>query len=346
MQGDVPQEPVVQGVQPETQGVAQVPQQPSVTPPVVPQTPSEPTIPAEPKKGLKTKKSVIYLLLLFVLIIVVYAVFIAITYRNCSKTTPKVCEINKCDFSLVGFNLLSIKKHDCCGNETCEIGEAYPECIDCPNCDDANICTVDSYDYFDEHKCINKPILDVACCGNALCEEGYETNSDCSKDCPNCDDDSRLTVDSFNYETQKCEHIVTHYFIEDFEAGEVRWESGGEGSWAVHNYDSNSVLKGVGYKWINTGNNEWGNYNFESKIKLVKGTLHILYRLSDVGRYFIVINEDVLSLGKTIFPNTHTKLEKANTFISLNVWHTINIVGKGHRTRVYVDDALMIDYMD
>lgn len=53
------------------------------------------------------------------------------------------------------------------------------------------------------------------CCGNTLCEEGYETNSDCPTDCPNCDDNSGLTVDSFNYKTQQCENIVTHYFIDD-----------------------------------------------------------------------------------------------------------------------------------
>ena len=110
--------------------------------------------------------------------------------------------------------------------------------------------------------------------------------------------------------------------------------------------DGNYVLKGLGYKWNSIGNDEWDDYNFESKIKLVKGGMHIIYRVSDVGRYYIGISEDVASLGKTIFPNDHTKLENIDTPISLNTWHTINIIGKGSNIKVYVDNELMIDHTD
>jgi len=96
-------------------------------------------------------------------------------------------------------------KDDCCGNKICEVGEVYLECMDCPNCDDENKCTSDSYDY-NKHECVNKPILDVVCCGNTLCEEGYETNSDCPKDCPSCDDANECTKDSYDYDGQKCIH--------------------------------------------------------------------------------------------------------------------------------------------
>lgn len=196
MEGTAPQIPITQ-----------VPQ----APPVVPQIPPELTEqipPLNPEKGLKTKKSLIYIIILPVLIIMVYIIFIAIAYWNCSKITPKACEINKCGFSLSGFNLTSDIKDDCCGNKICEAGEAYPECMDCPNCDDENKCTSDSYDY-NNNECVNEPILDVVCCGNTLCEEGYETNSDCQKDCPSCDDANACTKDSYDYDEQKCIHELT-----------------------------------------------------------------------------------------------------------------------------------------
>ena len=57
------------------------------------------------------------------------------------------CKDNKCIYSPVS---------GCCGNEKCETGETYESCAgDCPNCDDANDCTKDSYDYH-EQKCVYK----------------------------------------------------------------------------------------------------------------------------------------------------------------------------------------------
>ena len=92
---------------------------------------------------------------------------------------------------------------NCCGNEICEVGETYPECVaDCPNCDDKNNCTVDEYDYY-EQECVSIPILDIVCCGNGLCELG-ETYSNCTRDCPNCDDNNECTADSYDYHEQKC----------------------------------------------------------------------------------------------------------------------------------------------
>ena len=104
------------------------------------------------------------------------------------------CVDNKCSYTPIS---------DCCGNEICEVGETYENCSnDCPNCDDVNECTKDSYDYH-EQKCVNTIIPNVICCGNGACEIG-ETYSNCAQDCPNCDDDNECTVDSYDYHEQKC----------------------------------------------------------------------------------------------------------------------------------------------
>lgn len=104
------------------------------------------------------------------------------------------CTNNKCVYSPIT---------DCCGNDICEVGETYPECVaDCPNCDDDDKCTEDSYDYH-KQECVNKPILDKVCCGNDLCEIG-ETYESCTRDCPNCDDKDKCTEDSYDYHKQEC----------------------------------------------------------------------------------------------------------------------------------------------
>jgi len=43
------------------------------------------------------------------------------------------------------------------------------------------------------------------CCGNTKCEVG-ETSSDCSTDCPSCDDNSECTKDSYDYDEGQCVH--------------------------------------------------------------------------------------------------------------------------------------------
>ena len=60
----------------------------------------------------------------------------------CSKETNYVC-VNQ-------------KITPCDGNGICEKGE-FETSLDCPKCDDQNICTDDSYD-FDSQKCINNDI--------------------------------------------------------------------------------------------------------------------------------------------------------------------------------------------
>jgi len=96
---------------------------------------------------------------------------------------------------------------DCCGNKICEVKENYETCpADCPNCDDSNECTKDSYDYH-QQKCLNAPILTRVCCGNTVCETG-ETYQNCARDCPNCDDDNKCTKDSYDYYQRKCVNKV------------------------------------------------------------------------------------------------------------------------------------------
>jgi len=149
------------------------------------------------------KKGVIIGIVIGIIVVVVIGIFmIRYAGRECKTDSDCLtkncftvqCTDNKCVYSPIV---------DCCGNEICELGETYENCTrDCPNCDDDNECTKDSYDYH-EQKCVNKPILNVVCCGNGVCEMG-ENFENCNFDCLNCDDKNNCTIDEYDYNEQKC----------------------------------------------------------------------------------------------------------------------------------------------
>ncbi len=144
------------------------------------------------------------------------------------------CTDNNCIYSPIS---------DCCGNDKCEPGEIYENCVaDCPNCDDKNDCTIDEYDYHEE-KCINTPILDVVCCGNGVCDTG-ETYSNCARDCPNCDDKNKCTADSYDHHNKVCinEPIVPCCGNKICEETET-----------VASCSEDCVLEEGGYVWIAMG---------------------------------------------------------------------------------------------
>ncbi len=98
---------------------------------------------------------------------------------------------------------------NCCSNKICETGESYLSCAaDCPNCEDNNDCTIDSYDHH-KQQCVYAPVIDKVCCGNGICEL-EETHITCMKDCPDCNDRNECTKDQYDYYAQKClNQIIT-----------------------------------------------------------------------------------------------------------------------------------------
>lgn len=88
---------------------------------------------------------------------------------ECDFTKCEVLDEEECECKISLF---------CDGNGICEPGE-YPGSEDCPECDDGDPCTQDSYDY-ELSSCAYESIF--PCCGNMECEEG-ETEESCPDDC-------------------------------------------------------------------------------------------------------------------------------------------------------------------
>ncbi len=146
-------------------------------------------------------KSGFYLLLTFVVFAILFLSG-CVEKKECEKAADcaaRTCLSAECRNGQCSYSPLP----NCCGNEKCEVGETYISCADdCPNCDDLNKCTMDSYDYHGQ-KCANTAIPNQICCGNKLCETG-ESYEACAQDCPNCDDRNACTIDSFDYYNNKC----------------------------------------------------------------------------------------------------------------------------------------------
>ncbi len=123
---------------------------------------------------MKNKK---YILGILILILIVFIISCAEKECKVKEDCPdKTCFTKDC----IDYNCSYSKIIPCCGNEKCEIGETNSECVaDCPNCDDKDKCTEDSFDY-KQHKCLNEEI--IPCCGNGICQTG-ETYKECADDC-------------------------------------------------------------------------------------------------------------------------------------------------------------------
>jgi len=69
----------------------------------------------------------------------------------------------------------------------------------CPDCDDANACTIDSCSVDTDYACIHDEI--IPCCGDGLCDLG-ESHYTCD-DCPRCES-ADCEISRFNHSLQKC----------------------------------------------------------------------------------------------------------------------------------------------
>ncbi len=213
-------------------------------------------------------------------------------------------------------------------------------------------CEINSQCNFSLSGFISTSDLKENCCGNALCEEGFETNSDCPTDCPNCDDNSRLTVDSFNYKTQECENVATHYFIEDFEEGKTSIDK--KVNWKIIDDQGDKVLDcpgkeigGVQNDWANFGFADWTNYKSELSFKLVENLegfgLHFFSK-GEQG-YIVDIRERKITLKKGGQQGrVEVSLEPFD--FELDKWYVLKTEKLKNNIKIYIDDVVVLEYTD
>lgn len=138
-------------------------------------------------------------------------------------------------------------------------------------------------------------------------------------------------------------------FTDDFEQGLASpwdWEEG----WTVDETEEGHVLHGAGHIWARLMPVEdLGRIDsFEFRVKLLKGSVHINYRLGMSGsRYFVRLESERLSFLKMGGAQTvPTELVSKNLPVTFGRWHAIRITGSENHFQVYLDEELVVAYTD
>lgn len=135
-------------------------------------------------------------------------------------------------------------------------------------------------------------------------------------------------------------------YREDFETGQAEgWnlESGWEVAPAPQ---SGKALRGRGHAWATYARDAWGDCAVRLRVNLLKGGLHLNYRVSGVKRYLIGFDEQGISLSKTVAEGQHPRLRFVPEPYRLGYWHWILIVGKGNTLAIYVNGQCRITHTD
>ncbi|OGO24875.1 MAG: hypothetical protein A2Y54_04930 [Chloroflexi bacterium RBG_16_51_16] len=126
-------------------------------------------------------------------------------------------------------------------------------------------------------------------------------------------------------------------YQEDFNDGQAQgWEL--EPGWSVKEDGGNYVLAGEGHVWARSNQYLEGDYRLAFRLKLIRGTIHLIDRNNEIGRYFIGFTSSSSSLNMQFWPDEfHQDLEHSDRSHSLLAWHDIEIVSTGNTLSFHVD---------
>jgi len=134
-------------------------------------------------------------------------------------------------------------------------------------------------------------------------------------------------------------------YQEDFEDGQAQgWTL--EPGWQVIQDNGNYVLAGEGHNWARV-DKSYDDYRLFFRLKLLKGGLHLNFRMNDTGRYFIGFEATGSRLGKQYWPETfHHDLASVKRTHKQNEWHQIEIAGSGSTLTFIVNGNAEWTYTD
>jgi photosystem II stability/assembly factor-like uncharacterized protein len=156
-------------------------------------------------------------------------------------------------------------------------------------------------------------------------------------------------LETLDVRSLKLVNVEWPTFEDNFDDGNADgWNS--EGGWSVVKEDDNYVYQGVRYEpypFVDAGSPNWVDFTFETKVKIGQNGIHVNFRKSNEGRYFLFFHPDVLMLEKQFNQwQEFAQLAEVDETHNSGQWYNLKIEVKGDRIKVYVDDVLKIDYTD
>jgi photosystem II stability/assembly factor-like uncharacterized protein len=135
-------------------------------------------------------------------------------------------------------------------------------------------------------------------------------------------------------------------YQEDFQDGRASgWDL--NTGWEVVQDGDNYVLAGQGHAWANPPTQNAADFRLLLRVKLLRGRIHLVYRLTNASRYYIGLQQNGSDLNKQYFPDTFQEgLASNGAYHSPNAWHAIEIIGEGPGLSFWVDGQLEWEYQD
>ena len=142
---------------------------------------------------------------------------------------------------------------------------------------------------------------------------------------------------------QSVEEVVLYAEnFDDYRAQDWQLEPG----WTV---TKDGVLKGEGHQWARYKDVDWQDYRVQFQLRIVEAEsrIHLNYRVSQEGRYYIGFYAGGLYLSKEAPWGTFYEfLDRSDSQYSVEDWHEVEIIGEGPGIQVFVDGELELFYTD
>jgi photosystem II stability/assembly factor-like uncharacterized protein len=136
-------------------------------------------------------------------------------------------------------------------------------------------------------------------------------------------------------------------FTADFGGGTAPgWDL--EPGWSVEaQQEAGFALRGRGHSWARCKAGDWGDSTMSLRLCLVRGAIHLNYRVHDTSRYFIGIHSQGLALHKQTGPQSFSgPLARAARQIPPDSFVEVQISGEGGRLQVTLDGQPVLEYRD
>jgi photosystem II stability/assembly factor-like uncharacterized protein len=123
------------------------------------------------------------------------------------------------------------------------------------------------------------------------------------------------------------------------------WEL--ERGWKAASEGEESFLRGTGHHWASYRRYLAADTRLTFRLKLLEGSIHLVYRMGRQGRYFISFSAQGSSLHKQYWPDTFLDLPaRSSTPHQPGRWVQIEIAGKGDTISFSVDGKTEWSYTD
>jgi hypothetical protein len=137
-------------------------------------------------------------------------------------------------------------------------------------------------------------------------------------------------------------------FQDDFQDKNAhRWQL--EPGWQIGMEENNYFLSGKGHSWARLEQGqEWKDYTFQCRIKLIEGDMHLNFRLSQndqFSRYFVGFSPEGIYLNKQV-DDQFSALAEEITLFNPDQWYRLEIMVRGPDIQLFVHDQLLLDYYD